>query len=56
LFSGDDEQFCAFMRTYRVKRDSRDSDMVRADGYTTCVPTARVTLKSTVEITTEPER
>jgi hypothetical protein len=39
---------CAYMRTYRVKRDSPDSDSTRPAGYTTCVPLAkfRVLLKT----------
>jgi hypothetical protein len=53
LFSADDDVTCAFMRTYRVKREGRGSDVVRPDGYTTCVPTTRMTLKSTVEIKTD---
>ena len=58
IVSDDDDQTltCAFMRTYRVKRAARDSDAVRGAGYTTCVPTSRMTLKSAVEIKAEPER
>jgi hypothetical protein len=56
LFSSDDDVTCAFMRTYRVKREGHGSDVVRPDGYTTCVPTTRMTLKSTVEIKREAEK
>ncbi len=39
LLSLDDLQpTCAYMRTYRVKREARDSDVTRPTGYTTCVP------------------
>ena len=34
----DREWSCAYMRTYRVKREARDSDITRAAGYTKCVP------------------
>ena len=51
--SEDGETFCAFMRTYRVKRDHRGSDVVRPAGYTTCVPTRRFELKSAVEVQQE---
>lgn len=42
------ESFCAFMRTYRVERERRGSDVVRPAGYTTCVPSKRFELKSAV--------
>jgi hypothetical protein len=48
------EPFCAFMRTYRVEREHRGSDVVRLAGYTTCVPTKRFELKSAVRV--QPER
>ena len=47
---------CAFMRTYRVKREFRGSDVTRPAGYTTCVPAARFTMKTTVEVKEEPGR
>jgi hypothetical protein len=40
---------CAYMRTYRVKRQARDSDAVAPAGYTTCVPTRRFEMRSAVE-------
>jgi hypothetical protein len=55
LPSDDHNAMCAFMRTYRVKREFRDSDVTRPAGYTTCVPAARFTMKSTVW-TVETER
>lgn len=49
----DGTEFCAYMRTYRVKRESRGSDATRPAGYTTCVPAARFTIKSAVGETPE---
>jgi hypothetical protein len=46
--------YCAYMRTYRMKRKSRGSDVVSPASYTKCVPTARFELRSTVQIQTEP--
>jgi hypothetical protein len=40
---------CAYMRTYRVKRQVRGSDAVSPAGYTTCVPTRRFEMRSAVE-------
>jgi hypothetical protein len=40
---------CVYMRTYRVKRESRDSDVTHASGYTKCVPVERFTMKTAVE-------
>lgn len=37
---------CLAIRSYRVKRDSKDSDSVHPAGYTTCVPAARFRLKT----------
>jgi hypothetical protein len=52
--TADDQRYdCAFIRTYRVRRESKDSDAVTYSGYTTCVPTRRVALKSAVEVETE---
>jgi hypothetical protein len=48
------EPFCAFMRTYRVEREHRGSDVVRPAGYKTCVPTKRFELKSAVQMQPEP--
>lgn len=42
-------EICAYMRTYRVKREARGSDVTRPAGYTTCVPSARFAIKSAVE-------
>jgi hypothetical protein len=41
----DRDAFCAFMRTYRVKRDARGSDVTRPAGYTTCVPVSRFAMR-----------
>lgn len=37
---------CLAIRSYMVKRDSKDSDSVHPAGYTTCVPAARFHLKT----------
>lgn len=37
---------CLAIRSYLVKRDSKDSDSVHPAGYTTCVPAARFRLKT----------
>lgn len=37
---------CLAIRSYVVKRDSKDSDSVHPAGYTTCVPAARFRLKT----------
>ncbi|HEY1401300.1 MAG TPA: hypothetical protein VF953_06905 [Terriglobales bacterium] len=51
---GDLEPTCVYMRTYRVKREARDSDVTRPAGYTTCVPVARFVVKRAVESKAEP--
>lgn len=45
---------CAYMRTYRVKRDRPASDMTRPAGYTTCVPFKRFEVKSAMQVQDEP--
>jgi hypothetical protein len=42
---GDQEPSCVYMRTYRVKREARDTDVTRPAGYTTCVPVGRFAVK-----------
>lgn len=37
---------CYAIRSYVVKRDSKDSDSVHPVGYTTCVPATRYRLKT----------
>lgn len=37
---------CLSIRSYVVKRDSKDSDAVHPAGYSTCVPVARFRLKT----------
>ena len=54
LSLGDRESSCVYMRTYRVKREARDSDITRPAGYTTCVPVARFVVKSAAESNAEP--
>jgi hypothetical protein len=46
-------QECAYMRTYRVKRQARGSDSMVPAGYTTCVPMARFETRSAVETITD---
>jgi hypothetical protein len=53
--SADTEVTCAFMRTYRVRREHRGSDVVRPAGYTKCVPTRRFEMKSAVQVQPIPE-
>jgi hypothetical protein len=48
------ESFCAYMRTYRVRREHRGSDAVRPAGYTTCVPSKRFEVRSAVQVQSEP--
>jgi len=45
---GDQEPSCVYMRTYRVKRETRNSDVTSPAGYTTCVPVARFAVKRAV--------
>ena len=40
---------CAFLRVYRVKRETPGSDATRPDGYTTCVSVSRFTTKSSAK-------
>ncbi len=47
---------CAYMRTYRVKRQARGSDAVAPAGYTTCVPTRRFEMRSAVETRPDSSR
>ena len=44
---------CAYLRTYRVKRQARGSDAVAPAGYTTCVPTQRFEMRSAVQTITD---
>jgi hypothetical protein len=46
--------YCAYMRTYRVKRDHPGSDTTRLAGYTTCVPSKRFEMRSAVQVQSEP--
>lgn len=46
--------YCAFLRTYRAKRDHPGSDVTRPAGYTTCVPMRRFEMKSAVQVQSEP--
>jgi len=46
--------YCAYMRTYRVKRDIPGSDLTRLAGYTTCFPSKRFEMRSAVQVQSEP--
>jgi hypothetical protein len=50
------EGFCAFLRTYRVKRPYSGSDVVTPAGYSTCLPSRRFELKSAVDTQTQSEQ
>ena len=50
---GDQEPSCVYMRTYRMKREARGSDVTHPAGYTTCVPVARFTMKRAAELDLE---
>jgi hypothetical protein len=53
LSLGDEEPSCAYMRTYRMKREAADSDVTRPAGYTTCVPVGRFAVKRAVVVPSE---
>jgi hypothetical protein len=42
------ESFCAYIRTYRVRREYANSDVVTPAGYTACTPSQRFELRSAV--------
>jgi hypothetical protein len=44
-----DEKTCYTIRTYRVARESPDSDLTRPAGYSTCQRATRFQLKETVD-------
>jgi len=46
---GDQEPSCVYMRTYRMKREARGSDVTRPAGYITCVPVGRFAMKRAVQ-------
>jgi len=48
------EVFCAYLQTYRVRREYRGSDVVSPADYTICVPTQRFELRSAVQTNWEP--
>lgn len=45
----EEDTTCYTIRSYVVARDSKDSDATHAAGYSTCQPSTRFRLKSTVE-------
>jgi hypothetical protein len=47
---------CAFLRVYRVKRETPGSDVTRPAGYTTCVAGSRFTMKSSANPQSERTR
>jgi hypothetical protein len=42
------ESFCAYIRTYRVRREYANSDIVTPAGYTACTPSQRFELRTAV--------
>jgi len=44
-----DEKTCYTLRTYRVARETPDSDSTRPAGYSTCQPATRFQLKTAVD-------
>jgi hypothetical protein len=55
LPSDDRDNTCAFLRVYRMKRQTPGSDLTRPAGYTTCVSASRFTMKSSVIRSVDPE-
>jgi hypothetical protein len=49
------DRACAFMRTYRRKREFRNSDYTRPAGFTTCVPVAGFGVKRAVVLKAQPQ-
>jgi len=49
----EEQDYCAYIRVYRVKRQSHGSDRVSPAGYTTCVPAKRFEYKSAVFVPSE---
>jgi hypothetical protein len=49
LPTDDRNAMCAFLRVYRVERETPGSDTTRPAGYTTCVPASRFTIKRSVK-------
>jgi len=45
----EDDTTCYAIRSYVVARDTKDSDATHPTGYSTCQPSTRFRLKSTVE-------
>jgi len=54
LDSQSGEEFCTYIRAYRVRREYKGSDSVTLAGYTTCVPSTRFEFRSAVITHTEP--
>jgi len=48
---GQDDKLCYSMRSYRVKRENKDSDITRPAGYSTCQPAKRFQMRSTEQST-----
>lgn len=49
-----EEEFCAYIRAYRVRREYKGSDVVMPAGQTTCLPSSRFNIRSAVMTQTEP--
>ena len=47
-FPGNADPVCLRLRSYRVARTGRNSDVVEPAGYTTCVPSSKYSVKRAV--------
>jgi hypothetical protein len=57
LLPGDDrDATCAFLRVYRMKRESPGSDVTRPNGYTACVMSTRFQMKSSKKPNRAPQQ
>lgn len=48
------DKVCEYLRVYRVRRPSSDSDVTVPSGYTVCVPSWKTSLRSAVETRSGP--
>lgn len=45
----ENESTCYFLRSYRVTRNDPDSDSTSPAGYSTCLPSTRIQMKTAVD-------
>jgi hypothetical protein len=50
------DNYCAYIRAYRVRQESRGSDAVAPAGYTTCVPAQRFEYRNAIEVQSDSAR